>query len=80
MTSQCINGRVNMNVYSKGRDLQKIGVIPCEDMLPEVAYVKLKWLLGNYPPEKAKELLNKNLVGEISSRSIYMENEIGGVV
>lgn len=78
MTSQCLYGRVNMNVYSKGRDLQRIGVIPCEDMLPEVAYVKLKWLLGNYSQEDARKLLNKNIVGEINSRSSYSENMFGG--
>jgi len=46
MTTQTINGRVNMNVYSNGRELQKLGVIGCEDMLPEVALVKLMYLLG----------------------------------
>ncbi|MBA4323461.1 MAG: Glu-tRNA(Gln) amidotransferase GatDE subunit D, partial [Odoribacter sp.] len=37
MTSQCLNGRVNMNVYSTGRDLLNANVIPGEDMLPETA-------------------------------------------
>ncbi len=68
MTSQCLYGRVNMNVYSTGRELKKAGVIPLEDMLPEVAYIKLMWLLGNYDTEKAAELLSKNLRGEISAR------------
>ncbi len=72
MTSQCIFGRVNMNVYSTGRDLQKIGIVPGEDMLPETAFVKLAWLLGNYP-DKAKELIGKNIAGEISERSEYYE-------
>lgn len=72
MTSQCINGRVNMNVYSTGRGLQEIGVIPGEDMLPEVAYIKLSWLLGNYKDkEKIKELISKNLRGEINDRSWF---------
>ena len=71
MTTQTINGRVNMNVYSNGRELQKLGVIGCEDMLPEVAYVKLMYLLGNYEPEEAKKLINKNLVGEIEYRSRF---------
>ena len=66
MTSQCINGRVNMNVYSNGRRLLKLGVIPCEDMLPEVALVKMMYLLGNYPLEEAKRLLTVNLRGEIT--------------
>ncbi len=70
MTTQTIYGRVNMNVYSNGRELQKLGVIPCEDIIPEVAYVKLMYLLGNYDDEKVKELINKNLVGEINYRLI----------
>ncbi len=70
MTSQCLYGRVNLNVYSTGRELLKAGVIPLEDMLPEVAYIKLMWLLGNFDAEKAKELLPKNLRGEISSRRL----------
>lgn len=69
MTTQCIFGRVGMEVYSKGRDLQKLGVISGEDMLPETAFVKLAWLLGNYPKEKVKELIGKNLRGEISERT-----------
>lgn len=68
MTSQCIYGRVNLNVYSTGRELLHAGVIPLEDMLPEVAYVKLMWLLGNYSPEEARILMKKNLRGEIEKR------------
>ncbi|ADG12987.1 glutamyl-tRNA(Gln) amidotransferase, subunit D [Methanocaldococcus infernus ME] len=71
MTTQTINGRVNMNVYSNGRKLKALGVIGCEDMLPEVAYVKLMYLLGNYKSEEVKELMGKNLVGEISYRSRF---------
>ncbi len=66
MTSQCINGRVNMNVYDKARDLQKLGVVSGEDMLAETAFVKLAWLLGNYSVKEAKELVSKNLRGEIT--------------
>jgi glutamyl-tRNA(Gln) amidotransferase subunit D len=47
MASQCINGRTNMNVYSTGRDLLKMGVLPADDMLPEVAYIKMMWILGH---------------------------------
>ena len=71
MTTQTIHGRVNMNVYSNGRELQKLGVIGCEDMLPEVALVKLMYLLGNYNVEEVKKLINKNLVGEIEYRSRF---------
>lgn len=68
MTSQCLFGRVNMNVYSKGRELLKAGVICGEDMLPETALVKLSWLLGNFSKEETKKLISKNLVGEINQK------------
>lgn len=68
ITSQCLYGRVNLNVYSTGRELKKAGVIPLEDMLPEVAYIKLMWLLGSYDTQKARELLAQNLRGELSTR------------
>lgn len=69
MTSQTLYGRVNMNVYSPQRDLLNIGVVPCDDMLPETAFIKLAWLLGNFPANKAKGLVRKNLSGEISGRT-----------
>lgn len=73
MTSQCINGRVQMHVYDKGTDLVKLGVIPGEDMLAETAFVKLAWLLGNYKKEQAKELLAKNLRGEITEKTEHLK-------
>ncbi len=69
MTSQCLNGRVNMNVYSYGRDLMAAGVLPGENMIPETALMKLAWLLGNNPTEKARELVGQNLRGEILERT-----------
>jgi glutamyl-tRNA(Gln) amidotransferase subunit D len=68
MTSQCLAGRVNMNVYSTGRDLVNLGVIPSEDILPEVAYIKLKWILGHTRNlREIKSLMLTNLLGEIST-------------
>ena len=70
MASQCIFGRVNMNVYSTGIDLQNSGVIPLEDILSETAYVKLGWVLANTKKlEEAKSLMLKNIAGEISERT-----------
>jgi glutamyl-tRNA(Gln) amidotransferase subunit D len=69
ITSQCLYGRVNPNVYRNLRLLSNAGAIYCEDMLPEVAYVKLGFLLGNYKKEEAEKLLNVNLAGEITERS-----------
>jgi glutamyl-tRNA(Gln) amidotransferase subunit D len=69
MTSQCLNGRVNMWVYDNGRDLLKAGVLSGEDMLPETAMVKLMWVLGQTDePEKVKKFMQTNLAGEISAR------------
>ncbi len=67
MTTQCLYGRVNMNVYSAGRDLLLAGVIPGEDMLPETAYIKLMWVLGQTSDAaKISELMTTNLRGEIN--------------
>jgi len=71
MTSQCIWGRVNMNVYDSGRDLQALGVIPLEDMLSETAVVKLMWIFGQTKNlEEAKNLLETNIAGEFSTRTL----------
>ncbi len=69
MASQCIWGRVNMNVYDTGRLLKKIGVIPLENMLSEVAYVKASWIIGNFGVEELDNLMLKNIAGEITYRS-----------
>jgi len=70
MTSQCIFGRINMNVYSTGRDLLKAGVIPGEDMLPETAFVKLMWSLAHAKKrEDVEKLMITNIAGEISERT-----------
>jgi glutamyl-tRNA(Gln) amidotransferase subunit D len=66
VTSQCLNGRVSSTVYTNLRKVASTGAIYCEDMLPETALMKLSWLLGNYSKTEAKELLNKNLRGEIA--------------
>ena len=70
MTSQCLNGRIKMTVYSAGRDLLKIGVIPLEDMLPETALVKLMWAYGNYKDEEIQDIMTTNIAGEFTERSI----------
>ncbi len=67
MTSQCLYGRVNLNVYSTGRRLLKAGVIPCEDMLPETAYVKLIWVLGHTQNiDEVRKMMLRNYAGEIT--------------
>ena len=69
MTSQCLNGRTNLNVYNTGRDMLSAGVITVWDMLPETAYVKLMWALANSSSvEEAKEIMRTSLAGEMSDR------------
>ncbi len=70
MTSQCLNGRIKMTVYSAGRDLLKLGVVPLEDMLPESALVKLMWAYGNYKDEEIQDIMTTNIAGEFTERSI----------
>lgn len=69
VTSQCLNGRVNANVYRNLRLISGAGAIYCEDMLPEVALVKLGWLLGNNKRGEAAKMLNRNIAGEITERT-----------
>jgi len=72
MTSQCIWGRVDMDVYVTGRELQQIGVEPLGDMLPETALVKLMWALGHTDDaEGAIEVMKRNIAGEYSDRTLY---------
>jgi glutamyl-tRNA(Gln) amidotransferase subunit D len=71
MTTQTLHGFVAMDVYSTGRELQNIGVIPGKNLLPEVAYVKLGWVLGQtQDPKKIKDLLLTNIAGELLQREI----------
>jgi glutamyl-tRNA(Gln) amidotransferase subunit D len=67
-TPQTLYGRLNPNVYSAGRELQKTGIIFLEDMLPETAFVKLSWILGHktWKKEKIKEKLLENISNEFS--------------
>jgi glutamyl-tRNA(Gln) amidotransferase subunit D len=79
MTSQCLFGAVHPYVYTNLRRLSDIGCIFCGDMLPETAYIKLSWLLGNYSVDEAKELMVKNLRGEINEQIVFEKDFIGGI-
>ncbi len=72
MTSQCLWGFVGMKVYETGRLLLQAGVIPLANMLPEVALVKAMWVLGHTKEIPfVKELMQKNLAGEITKRERF---------
>ncbi|MHA1865105.1 MAG: Glu-tRNA(Gln) amidotransferase subunit GatD, partial [Candidatus Heimdallarchaeaceae archaeon] len=67
IASQTIWGRINLNVYTTGRILNEIGVIGnyC-DWLPEVALVKLMWVLGHTKiMKKIRKLMLSNIAGEV---------------
>jgi len=68
MTSQCIEGRVCDRVYDTGRDLLDAGVVEAGDTLPETAYVKLMWALGNV--ESVEETMRRPVAGELQERSV----------
>jgi len=68
---QTIYGRINTDVYTNLRILfHEAGALPAEDMLPEVAYVKLGWVLGHTRNlRKVREMMLTNIAGEITKRS-----------
>lgn len=69
ITTQCIWGSANLNVYSTGRDMLKAGAIPLGDMLSETAYVKLSWVLGHTKDAgKCREMMLTNMRREIGER------------
>jgi len=73
MTTQCLHGFTGLSVYESGRLLKAAGVIPL-NMLPEIAYIKLAYLLGNFHKiDKIKKLLKTNLKGEILQRERFQE-------
>ncbi|MFH7880854.1 MAG: Glu-tRNA(Gln) amidotransferase subunit GatD [Candidatus Aenigmatarchaeota archaeon] len=70
---QTIFGRLDMDVYLTGRELQKVGVIGngC-DWTIETALVKLMYVLGHTRNmEEIKKMMYENLAGEISERSEF---------
>ena len=72
MTVQTLWGYVHMFVYDTGRDLMNYGIIPAENMLPEVAIVKLSWALGQTDNmEKVRELMMTPIANEITKREPY---------
>jgi glutamyl-tRNA(Gln) amidotransferase subunit D len=58
-----------MYVYDTGRDMMELGVVPGANMLPEVAYMKLGWALGQTDDlAKTREIMMTPIAGEITER------------
>ncbi len=72
MTVQTLWGYVQMYVYDTGRDIMEIGVTPLANMLPEVAYVKLGWVLGQTEdPAEVRRMMTTPVNGEITEREPF---------
>lgn len=67
VTTQCLQGSVNLNVYSTGRDMVAAGALPVGDMLPETAYVKLMWAMGQTDDyAEVNKIMLTNIAGELT--------------
>ncbi len=72
MCVQTLWGYAHMFVYDTGRDLMAKGVIPAMNMLPETAYIKLGWVLGQTnDPDKVREMMLTPINDEITPREPY---------
>jgi len=72
MTLQTIWGYVHMFVYDTGGDMMAKGIIPAGNMLPEVAWVKLSWILGQTDdPAEVKRMMLTPINDEITPREPY---------
>lgn len=72
-SAQTIYGRIDMNVYTPGKQLLEAGVIGnYTDMHPETAFIKLAWMLSNFNKDEIKLFYGKSFRGEVSER---IENE-----
>ncbi|MGM0565239.1 MAG: Glu-tRNA(Gln) amidotransferase subunit GatD [Bacteroidota bacterium] len=72
MTLQTIWGYVQMFVYDTGRDMMAMGIIPAGNMLPEAAFIKLGWALGQTDDhEEVKNLMLTPVNDEITKREPY---------
>jgi glutamyl-tRNA(Gln) amidotransferase subunit D len=69
MTVQTLWGFAQMYVYDTGRDLLELGIIPMDNMLPETAYMKLGWVLGQTDdPQKIRQMMTTSINHEITPR------------
>jgi glutamyl-tRNA(Gln) amidotransferase subunit D len=69
MTVQTLWGYVQMYVYDTGRDMMELGVIPGANMLPEAAYMKLCWALGQSTNlEEVRKIMMTPIANDITER------------
>ena len=69
MSVQTLWGYAQMYVYDTGRDLLDLGIIPLDNMLPETAFMKMSWVLGQTDdPKKIREMLTTPINHETTPR------------
>ncbi|MBU0756712.1 MAG: hypothetical protein KKF44_01485 [Nanoarchaeota archaeon] len=70
ITTQTIYGRVNPFVYTNLRKVSiEAGGTYLKDILPETAYIKLGWVLGQTQDmDKVKEIMLENCKGEFNDK------------
>jgi len=72
MTVQTLWGYVQMYVYETGREIMELGVVPAANMLPETAYMKLCWTLGQTDDRDAvRDIMLNPVCGETTDREPY---------
>ena len=64
--TQCQKGSVDMEAYATGKSLLDAGVISGKDITDEAALCKMFYLLSNYTSDQSRDLMLKNLRGEIT--------------
>ncbi len=69
MSVQTLWGYAQMYVYDTGRDLLDLGIIPLDNMLPETAYMKLAWVLGQTDDkDRIRQMMTTAINHEITPR------------
>ena len=63
VTSQCEYSHAS---YPNSLELERAGVIFAKDMISEIAYVKLSWIIGNFGVEYVGDLFLSPISGEIN--------------
>ena len=72
MTVQTLWGYVQMYVYETGREIMGLGVVPGANMLPEVAFMKLSWVLGQTDDRaEVQRLMLTPVSDELTDREPY---------
>lgn len=72
MTVQTLWGYTQMYVYETGREIMGLGVVPVANMLPEVAYMKLCWALGQTDDrDEVQCIMQTPIQDEITEREPY---------